>query len=204
MISKTLCVWCRYLLIVVFPFAVASCDRKEEKKAPVSFVKPEDNRFTAVPVTKPGALDEPMMFQVSNDGNVYIIERKGKLKKFEPLNNRMVELAKFDVFTGNEQGLIGLALDPEFDDNQWIYLQYAPANEKIFKLARYKIDGDRIEAGSEKVLLTIPVDRERTNHTGGGMAWDKDGNLYLTVGNNTGNSLNAQTDERKGHEHLDD
>ena len=97
-----------------------------------------------------------------------------------------------------------MALDPNFKTNHWIYLQYAPANEKVFKLARYEFADDKLVDGSEKVLLTIPVDRENTNHTGGGMAWDKAGNLYLTVGNNTGNRLTAQTDERPGYSHLDD
>ncbi|HET6543787.1 MAG TPA: PQQ-dependent sugar dehydrogenase, partial [Chryseolinea sp.] len=132
------------------------------------------------------------------------IERKGALKKLDLKAKTVNLITTIDVFTGNEQGLIGLALDPNFKTNQWIYLQYAPANEKVFKLVRYTLADDRLLDGSEKALLTIPVDRENTNHTGGGMAWDKAGNLYLTVGNNTGNRLTAQTDERPGYSHLDD
>jgi cytochrome c len=170
----------------------------------VSTAKPENNRFTPVTLTADGALDEPMMFQVADDHSVFIIERKGALKKYYPGTKTVGLIAEFSVFTENEQGLIGLALDPDFSTNHWIYLQYAPLNEKVFKLARYELSGDKLVEGSEKVLLTIPVDRENTSHTGGGMAWDKDKNLYLTVGNNTGNRLTAQTDERPGYAHLDD
>src|SRR5690606_14028638 len=125
-------------------------------------------------------------------------------KKFDPVTKEVTVIATIPVFTGNEQGLIGLALDPNFDRNHWIYLQYAPLDESIFRLARYELIDDQLVDGSEKVLLEIPVDRENTNHTGGGTAWDKDGNLYLTVGNNTGNGLLAQTDERPGRANFDD
>jgi cytochrome c len=180
-----------------------SCAEKESNE-PLATTKPEDNRFTTVVLTAEAALDEPMMFQVAEDHSVFIIERKGALKKFDPRTKAVTTIASLPVFTENEQGLIGLALDPDFSTNRWIYLQYAPSNEKVFKLARYELAGNKLLEGSEKILLTIPVDRENTSHTGGGMAWDEDKNLYLTVGNNTGNRLTAQTDERPGYAHLDD
>ena len=191
------------ILIFVLIMSV-SCSQPREEAQADSGAKPEDNRFTPVTLTPEGALDEPMMFEVADENSVFIIERKGALKRFDLKTKTVKLITTIDVFTGNEQGLIGLTLDPNFKTNHWIYLQYAPANEKVFKLARYELADDRIVDGSEKVLLTIPADRENTNHTGGGMAWDKAGNLYLTVGNNTGNRLTAQTDERPGFSHLDD
>ncbi|WP_276371711.1 PQQ-dependent sugar dehydrogenase [Chryseolinea sp. H1M3-3] len=182
----------------------ASCSVKEEQVQKVSVLKPEDNRFTPVILTPEGALDEPMMFEVADENSVFIIERKGALKRFDLKTRTMNLITTLDVFTGNEQGLIGLTLDPNFQTNHWIYLQYAPAKENVFKLVRWEVSNDKLVEGSEKVVLTIPVDRENTNHTGGGMTWDKNGNLYLTVGNNTGNRLTAQTDERPGFSYLDD
>jgi cytochrome c len=191
-----------FILATAFLF---SCDNKlKEASQTDSKEKPEDNRFTQVVMTAEGALDEPMMFQVADDGIVYIIERKGGFKKFDPSINTMKLIHTFNVFTGNEQGLIGLALDPNFRTNHWVYFQYAPANENIFRLVRFDLVNDTLMETSKKVLLEIPVDRENTSHTGGGMAWDKNGNLFLTVGNNTGNRLTAQTDERPGFSYLDD
>jgi cytochrome c len=189
------------VLISVF-IGCMSCERNTESIAVDNMHKPEDNRFTPVALTPEGSLDEPMMFEVAPNGTVYIIERKGGLKKFDPATKTVTLVASIPVFTGNEQGLIGLALDPAFEKNQWLFLQYAPLNESVFKLARYTLKADTLS--EEKTLLKIPVDRENTSHTGGGMAWDAKGNLYLTVGNNTGNRLVAQTDERPGNEHLDD
>ena len=190
------------LLILIM--TVSCSPPREDATLEDSGAKPEDNRFTPVILTPEGALDEPMMFEVADENSVFIIERKGALKRFDLKTKTVTLITTIDVFTGNEQGLIGLTLDPNFKTNHWIYLHYAPANERVFKLARYEVSGDSLVAGSEKVLLKIPVDRENTNHTGGGMTWDESGNLYLTVGNNTGNRLTAQTDERPGFSYLDD
>jgi cytochrome c len=192
------------LLVLLF----ARCNQKSETREDYALAsdttKPEDNRFIPVTLTTEGALDEPMMFQVLDDGTVFIIERKGALKKFDPATSNVTVIATIPVFTGNEQGLIGIAVDPNFASNHWIYLQYAPQDKSVFRLERFELVNDQLVDGSGKVLLEFPVDRENTSHTGGGTAWDKDGNLFLTVGNNTGNGLLAQTDERPGRENFDD
>jgi cytochrome c len=201
--SHTICrVYLQSIAVLFSVMLCFSCGKKEESIVTDDGKKVEDSRFTPVTLTAEGSLDEPMMFQIADDRTIYIIERKGVVKKFDPQTKTVTSLAHIAVFTGNEQGLIGLALDPGFTKNHWLYLQYAPESESVFKLARYTLQNDSLV--DEKVMLTIPVDRDNTSHTGGGMAWDAAGNLFLTVGNNTGNRLVAQTDERPGYEHLDD
>jgi cytochrome c len=198
----------RSALPILLVFILAGCNTSTREEGNFTLAsdttKPEDNRFIPVVLTAEGALDEPMMFQLLDDGTALIIERKGGFKKFDPVSRKVQVIATLPVFTGNEQGLIGLAVDPGFKQNHWVYLQYAPEDKSVFRLARYELVNDKLVDGSEKVLLEIPVDRENTSHTGGGTAWDKQGNLYLTVGNNTGNGLLAQTDERRGQENFDD
>ena len=194
-------------LLILFVFFM-SCGQRQDNESRAAFAadstKPEDNRFIPVTITPESSLDEPMMFQLLDDGTAFIIERKGGFKKFDPISKAVTVIATIPVFTGNEQGLIGLALDPGFEENRWVYLQFAPEDKSVFRLARYELRDDKLVEGSEKILLEIPVDRENTSHTGGGTAWDRDGNLYLTVGNNTGNGLLAQTDERPGRANFDD
>src|SRR3546814_10163881 len=60
------------------------------------------------------------------------------------------------------------ALDPDFEQNHWVYLHYAPEDESVFRLVRYELQNDKLVEGSSKVLLEFPVDRENTSHTGGG------------------------------------
>ena len=174
--------------------------------------KPDESRFT--PVVLVQDLDEPMAFEVLNDESVLIVERKGTLRKYDPVSNTARLLATIPVNTKYtsaegvtreaEEGLMGLSLDPSFDQNHWVYLYYAHPTEKKHVLTRWTIKEDQLEAGSEKVMLEVQTQREVCCHTGGGMTWDRAGNLYLTVGNNTGNQQAAQTDERPGRSSWDD
>ena len=71
-------------------------------------------------------------------------------------------------------------------------------------VSRWELRDDQLVAGSERVLIEYPTQRETCCHTGGGMAWDASGNLYIAVGNNSGNVLTGQTDERPGRTSWDD
>ncbi|GAB3891547.1 hypothetical protein GCM10028803_03470 [Larkinella knui] len=174
--------------------------------------KPDESRFTPVVIAE--NLDEPMVFEVLKDGTAYIIERKGAFKKYDPATKTVNLIATIPVNTKYtsaegvsreaEEGLMGLSLDPNFDKNHWVYLYYAHPTEKKHLLTRWDLRDDKLITGSEKVLLEVTTQREVCCHTGGGMTWDKAGNLYLTVGNNTGNQQAAQTDERPGRASWDD
>jgi cytochrome c len=176
--------------------------------------KPDDNRFTPVVIVPPGELDEPMAFEVLKNGQVYIIERKGALKRYDPATKTTTLIATIPVNTKYtsaagvqreaEEGLVGLTVDPAFEKNHWIYMLYADPEVAKHVLARWEVSGDTLVDESKKVILEYGVQRETCCHTGGGMTWDAKGNLYLTVGNNTGNSLGAQTDERPGRRPWDD
>lgn len=174
--------------------------------------KPDETRFTPVVVAED--LDEPMVFEVTKDGSAYIIERKGGFKKYDPASQTVNLIGTISVNTKYtskegkvseaEEGLMGLSLDPKFDQNHWVYLYYAHPTEKKHILTRWELKDDKLVEASQKVMLEVPTQREVCCHTGGGMTWDRSGNLYLTVGNNTGNQQAAQTDEREGRSSWDD
>jgi cytochrome c len=182
--------------------------------------KPDESRFTYSVLIAPGELDEPMVLQVLPDERVLIIERKGALKAYDPATKATTLVAKIPVntkyysaagvVTEAEEGLIGLAIDPKFTENRWIYMKYAEPQVAKHVLARWELrdvetpNGPRgltlVEA-SKRVMMEHPAQRERCCHTGGGMAWDRAGNLYITVGNNTGGGM---FDERPGMQNSDD
>ena len=179
-----------------------------------SSTKPDDNRFTPVVLTEGPTLDEPMAFEVLNDGRVFIIERKGGVKVFHPAGKTVTLAATIPVNTkytnaeGNvreaEEGLVGLTVHPDFENHPWIYLLYAHPDEPKHVLARWEVRDNRLVDASRIVMLDYPVQRETCCHTGGGMLWDADGNLFITIGNNSGNSRGSQTDERPGRSSWDD
>ena len=212
----TLLLW-RATAVAVFAAAAAPLALElqgQTAAARSATAKPDDNRFTPVVVIPPGELDEPIAFEVLRDGKVYVIERKGALKTFDPATKTTTIVATVPVNTKYtsaagvqreaEEGLVGLTLDPNFEKNHWVYMLYADPEVAKHVLARWEVTGDTLAEESKKVLLEYSVQREACCHTGGGMTWDAKGNLYLTVGNNTGNAQGAQTDERPGRQPWDD
>lgn len=176
---------------------------------------PDENRFTKVVLAE--KLDEPMEMALLNDGRVLFIERKGALKQYDPNTGLVKTLATIPVNTKYtnkqgqkreaEEGLMGLRQDPNFDKNHWIYMYYADPEIPKHVLARWELNGETLVESSKKVLLEVPTQREECCHTGGGIIFDKKGNLFLTTGNNTSNSNSdgyGNLDERPGQENWDD
>jgi cytochrome c len=168
---------------------------------------PDDSRFVKVVLVEEG-LHEPTELAVANSGNVYFVERIGNLKMYDPKTKSVRVLGKLNVHTQKEDGLMGLALDPNFDRNGYLYMYYSPAGgDPKNVLSRFRLaGGDSLLMGSEKVILEVPVQREECCHTGGSIAFGPDGNLFLSTGDNTNPFASegyAPIDERPGREPWD-
>ncbi|MFL0161163.1 ThuA domain-containing protein [Aquirufa salirivi] len=151
-------------------------------------VLPEENRFTKITLDR--NLDEPTELAVTNQGKIFYAERKGKLKMFDPKKGKTKVVANLDVFNKFEYGLMGMNIDPNYDQNKWIYLFYSPQTgqaDTAQHLSRFTYDDvkDTLLMNTEKVLLRVPVKRTGCCHTGGSIAWDKEGNLFLSTGDDT-------------------
>lgn len=164
---------------------------------------PEDSRFTIKVLDS--VMIEPMELTVLPDNRVLFIERRGKMKLFLPETGKTKVLHEFDVCTsGNyEDGLLGLTVDPNFQENHYIYLYYSPGSEceKAQYLSRFTMIGDSLNLLSEKVVIQVPVQRKSCCHSGGSLNWDAQGNLYLSTGDNTSSKESdgySPLDERPG------
>jgi cytochrome c len=156
---------------------------------------PEENRFTKTVLDF--NLNEPMELAILPDNNILFIERAGVIKYFDHELNKTEVIATIPVTTKYnkdkngfqkeaEDGLLGLALDPNFPENHWIYLYYAdPGAEPKNILTRYKLDGKKLDESSKKLILEVVVQRDQCCHTGGSIAFDTKGNLFLSTGDNT-------------------
>ncbi|WP_223833842.1 PQQ-dependent sugar dehydrogenase [Spirosoma profusum] len=156
--------------------------------------KPDDNRFTREILAE--KLDEPMALAPLDDGRILFIERKGDIHLYNPATTRLSLIATIPVSTKYtnregvvreaEDGLMGIVPDPQFAQNHWVYLYYAQPGEPARNvLTRYEMRGDLLAMETRKILLEIPTQRDECCHTGGGMVFDKDGNLCLLTGDNT-------------------
>jgi len=172
-------------------------NKKLNYSAAISPRVPEENRF--VKEVLDFNLNEPMEMEEVPDG-ILFIERRGAIKRYDFEDRMTNEIAQLEVFYGNEDGLIGLAVDPNFVENNWIYLFYAAPGE-ISKqhISRFNLENDSLILASEKLLLTIPTLR-KCCHSGGSLEFGADGNLYIGVGDNTNpfeSNGFAPIDERK-------
>lgn len=97
------------------------------------------------------------------------------------------------VNSSGERGLLGIAFDPDFASNQFIYLYYTATTPVLHnRVSRFTANGDVAVAGSEQVILDLNNLSGATNHNGGAMHFGEDGKLYIAVGENASPS-NSQT-----------
>jgi len=177
--------------------------------APLNYekAKPEENRFSKVILEE--KLNEPMELSVLNDGRILFIERHGAVRLYNIQTRKLKTIATIPVsskykdregkVSEAEDGLLGLNKDPNFATNHWIYLYYSDPDKSQNVLARFTLNGDVLDMASKKILLTVGTQREQCCHTGGSIAFDGNGNLYLSTGDNTnphGSNGYSPSDER--------
>lgn len=162
-------------------------------------------------------LYEPMELDMFPGGKIIFIERRGTIKLYDPLSENTAIAGKLDVYTKQEEGLLGIAIDPMWEQNHWIYLYYTPQKDnKAIRLSRFVFMNDSLYPSTENVLLKVPVLRgEGLLHAAGSIEFDDQGFLYIATGDNTsnrdvssgGNSSNKYAysviDERSGREIFD-
>jgi cytochrome c len=174
-------------------------------KIDFSRARPEENRFTKVILAE--KLDEPVELAVLPGERVLFIERHGYVNLYNPATRRVQRIATIPVSTKYadssqaEDGLLGLAADPNFATNGWVYMYYSPAGpEPKNVLARYQMIGDSLDLASRKILLEVGTQRLKCCHTGGSIAFDGKGNLYVSAGDNSNPFASgyAPIDERPG------
>ena len=149
-----------------------------------NFRVPNENRFVKIVLAQ--HLNEPMELDIFDDGRILFIERKGNIFLFDPTVDSLQKITKFPVHTEHEDGLLGLAIDPNYNENHWIYLFYSPLMDKpVQHVSRFVFDKDSIFYETEKVVLEIPVQRDECCHSAGALEFGPDGNLFISVGDNT-------------------
>ncbi|RKQ92253.1 glucose/arabinose dehydrogenase [Solirubrobacter pauli] len=149
-------------------------------------------------------IGEPIGMDVLPDRRVLHTARDGRLFITTP-NSVTSVAAQLNVYSHDEDGLQGVAVDPNFTQNKWVYLFYAPrlstpltdsptdgddaafAAYKGYNLvSRFKLgDNGKLDLASEQEILRIPTDRGQCCHVGGDMDFDAQGNLYIVTGDDT-------------------
>ena len=105
-------------------------------------------------------LPQPMTMQEAPDGRIFFHEIAGKVKVFDPRSKLVTEIGEITVTTAQENGLLGLALDPGFAENQWIYFLHSPVDYDGQYISRFTLKEGKLDPASRKDLLHCRGERE--------------------------------------------
>ncbi len=143
-----------------------------------------------------GSLKSPTAFAIAPDGRIFVCEQAGKLRVIKNGSLLSTPFLSVTVDSAGERGLLGVAFDPAFGANGYVYVYYttatAPKHNRLSRFTASGTTGDVAVAGSELVLLELDNLSSATNHNGGATHFGLDGKLYVAVGENATGS-NAQT-----------
>lgn len=143
-------------------------------------------------------LNNPSTMALAPDGRIFVAEQSGRLRV---IKNGTLLAAPFVDLSGvvdsrGERGLLGIAFDPAFASNGYVYLYYtreaAPRVPAHNRVVRFTARGDRVVPGSARLILRLNRLSPAQNHNGGALNFGRDGRLYIAVGDNA-NGENSQT-----------
>ncbi len=136
-------------------------------------------------------LDGLTALDILPDGRVLICEQTGRLRLIENGSLLQEPLATLPVDSNWERGLIGVTHDPAFPQQPFVYVCWvAKQPYPHHRVSRFRMRGNQVVAGSERVLLSgdnqlkmggnVPA-----GHQGGALHFGPDGKLYIAIGEQT-------------------
>lgn len=143
-------------------------------------------------------LDIPWSLAFLPDGSALFTERSGRIRELDKSGKvTSLNIQIPEVKHVGEGGLLGIAVDPDFENNKNIYVYYTFSENNgntLNRVVRFTFDGNNIS--DEKILISrIPGG---TNHNGGRLKFGPDGNLYVTTGDSGNPSLSQNKDSLAG------
>ena len=131
------------------------------------------------------------LFVCLQDGHLRVIDKNGVL-----LANSFVTLT---VDSNGERGLLGVAFDPNFASNHYVYVYHTvPGSTAHNRISRFTANGDVAVANSEFVVVDLDNLSSATNHNGGAIHFGPDGKLYAGVGENADGANSQSLSNRLG------
>jgi hypothetical protein len=114
------------------------------------------------------------------DGSLFVTEKNlGHVLIVRDGRALETPFATFDVAPEAEQGLLGIALHPDFENEPWVYVYYTDANTNRNRIVRVRAEGD---AGGEVEPVVDDLPAAAGYHNGGDITFGPDGMLYAVTG----------------------
>lgn len=137
-------------------------------------------------------LADPSAMAFAPDGRLFVCEQTGALRVLNGSSLLPTPFVTLKVDARGERGLLGVAFDPDFAANHYVYVYYTvPGRRGVAahnRVSRFTANADVTARRSEKILVDLPDLTSATNHNGGALAFGPDGKLYVGVGENNDGS----------------
>ena len=142
-------------------------------------------------------LTQPTAMAFAPDGRIFVTQKTGAIKIVQS-SHIIGTFATINCTSNSERGVLGIAFDPNFSTNNFVYVYYTtsatsltpPATPKN-RVSRFTANGNTVAAGSEVILLdNIPYDAG--NHNAGCLRFGPDGKLYIATGDGGQDHTNSQ------------
>lgn len=170
-------------------YAIGDNNKLNYAKAKTT-IPPDEDRFTKTQLAQ-GDFFEPTEMTILPNFDIMVIQRRGEILLYKNETKKVKQVGFFDVYyktntpgVNAEEGMLGLAKDPDFAKNNRVYIYYSPADSAVNRLSRFIFKNDTLDKATEKVILEVKSQREICCHTGGSIAFGPDGLLYFSAGDN--------------------
>jgi glucose/arabinose dehydrogenase len=147
----------------------------------------------AVGLAPIGSFDQPVFVtsDPSDPDRLLVVERQGRVVLLDRGQSTFVDLSGMVESRGGEQGLLSVALAPDYASSGRLYVFYTRTDWAL-QIDELTASGDRAPLASRRPVLTIEHSEAQT-HNGGQLQFGPDGYLYISTGDGAGNLANAQS-----------
>jgi glucose/arabinose dehydrogenase/PKD repeat protein len=136
-------------------------------------------------------LSSPTAMAFTPDGRLFVTQQGGAVRVITAAGQLLPDpLLTVGVRSDEERGLLGIAIDPQFASNGWVYLFYTPNNAAVTRVGRFTATANVADPASG--FPVFEYDNFSGNHRGGDLHFGPDGLLYIALGD-AGESANAQS-----------